>query len=102
MTAPGYIVRGRGMADALNSASHGAGRQMSRTVAKNSLTLNAVRQYLRQHKVTLLGGGVDEAPMAYKDIQTVMAAQTDLVDVVGTFQPRIVRMAGDGEQDGDD
>lgn len=43
--------------------------------------------------MTLLGGGMDEAPQAYKDIAEVMAAQADLVAVLGRFEPRIVRMA---------
>ncbi|HAA10744.1 MAG TPA: RNA-splicing ligase RtcB [Cytophagales bacterium] len=92
MTAPGYIVRGKGIADSLASASHGAGRVLSRSGAKNSLVSSKVRKYLRDHGVELIGGGLDEAPMAYKDIELVMAAQTGLVDVVGSFQPRIVRM----------
>ena len=49
---------------------------------------------LKAHKVSLLGGGLDEAPRAYKDIHKVMANQLDLVDVIGEFYPRIVRMAG--------
>ncbi|MEO1450248.1 MAG: RtcB family protein [Bacteroidota bacterium] len=92
MTAPGFIVRGKGEALSINSASHGAGRQMSRSKAKNSITRSALNKYLRQHDVTLIGGGLDEAPMAYKDIHGVMAAQEDLVEVLGTFQPKIVRM----------
>ena len=47
----------------------------------------------RQRGVTLLGGGLDESPQAYKPIDSVIAAQHDLVDVVGKFSPRIVRMA---------
>ncbi|MGI4834523.1 MAG: hypothetical protein ACRYFK_13790 [Janthinobacterium lividum] len=42
----------------------------------------------------LLGGGLDEAPMAYKDIHAVMASQHELVDVLGTFTPKIARMDG--------
>lgn len=95
MTAPGYIVRGRGVYDSLQSASHGAGRQMSRTKAKNSITGHELKRHLYAHDVTLLGGGLDEAPMAYKDISQVMAHQQDLVEVLGTFQPKIVRMASD-------
>lgn len=94
MTAPGFIVRGKGSADALNSASHGAGRKMSRSKAKASLTQKEVKQYIAKHGVTLIGGGLDEAPMAYKDISKVMASQTELVDVLGTFQPKLVRMCG--------
>ncbi|SDM44257.1 tRNA-splicing ligase RtcB [Catalinimonas alkaloidigena] len=94
MTAPGFIVRGKGDATSLNSASHGAGRVMSRRKAKDTLNKHAVRQHLHNHDVTVIGSGLDEAPMAYKDIRKVMAAQSELVDVLGTFTPRIVRMAG--------
>ena len=94
MTAPGFLVRGLGNAESLNSASHGAGRVLSRSAAKNSLAPSKVKKYLADHGVELLGGGVDEAPMAYKDIHQVMAAQTDLVEVVGTFLPKVVRMDG--------
>ncbi|MFY0674859.1 MAG: RtcB family protein [Bacteroidia bacterium] len=94
MTAPGYIVRGRGNATALNSASHGAGRVMSRTQAKKSIAPKMLKDKLKANDVTLLGGGVDEAPMAYKNIHQVMSCQTDLVEVVGSFIPKIVRMEG--------
>ncbi|AHJ97211.1 RtcB family protein [Hymenobacter swuensis] len=94
MTAPGFIVRGRGEASALSSASHGAGRQMSRTRAKQELGEAEMRRYLQQHGVELIGGGLDEAPQAYKDIRQVMQSQTELVDVLGSFTPRIVRMEG--------
>ena len=95
MTAPGFIVRGRGEARSLASASHGAGRQMSRTQAKKTISQEAWAAELKDKQVQLLGAGLDEAPQAYKDIHEVMAAQVDLVDVLGTFQPRIVRMCGD-------
>ena len=49
--------------------------------------------YLRERGVTLLGGGMDESPQAYKDIEAVIAAQDELVEVIGKFTPRIVRMA---------
>lgn len=94
MTAPGYIVRGRGLDDAINSASHGAGRLLSRRAAKESLTPSELKKHLDDHKVLLLGGGLDEAPMAYKDIGAVMSAQSELVDIVGSFTPKIVRMDG--------
>ncbi|GAB3251604.1 RtcB family protein [Larkinella harenae] len=92
MAQPGFIVRGRGESRSLDSASHGAGRKLSRTAAKNSFTWSRVQDVLNQNGITLLGGGLDEAPMAYKDIDQVMQFQRDLVDVVGKFQPRIVRM----------
>jgi tRNA-splicing ligase RtcB len=96
MTAPGFIVRGRGEQDSIQSASHGAGRRMSRTQAKQSTTEGELRRYLRDQGVELIGGGLDEAPMAYKDIHQVMAHQRNLVDVLGSFTPRIVRMDAGG------
>ncbi len=95
MGDPGYVVRGRGNAAALNSASHGAGRQMSRTAAMKSITKTMRDQYLRDKGVTLLGGGLDEAPQAYKNINEVIAAQRELVDILARFKPRIVMMTDD-------
>ena len=89
----GYVVRGRGVSESLESASHGAGRLMSRKAALNSISKLSRDEYLRQRGVTLLGGGMDESPQAYKPIEAVIAAQHDLVDVIGKFMPRIVRMA---------
>ena len=89
----GYVVRGRGVSDSLESSSHGAGRLMSRKAALNSISRVTRDEYLRQRGVTLLGGGMDESPQAYKPIDSVIAAQHDLVDVIGKFMPRIVRMA---------
>ncbi|RYD53575.1 MAG: RtcB family protein [Sphingobacteriales bacterium] len=99
MTAPGFLVRGKGESAAIHSASHGAGRQMSRSQAVKSLSRNDLKKVLADHGVSLIGAGLDEAPMAYKDIHKVMAAQTDLVSVVATFQPKIVRMADDGSKE---
>jgi len=92
MTAPAFIVRGKGEPHSLNSAAHGAGRKMSRTKAKNSTTHSALKKHLEKHEVSLIGGGLDEAPFAYKDINEVMRHQQDLVEVLGTFLPKIVRM----------
>jgi tRNA-splicing ligase RtcB len=97
MGTPGYVVRGRGAANSLNSASHGAGRRMSRTKAKELFTWSQAQQFLRQHRVTLLSAGLDEVPMAYKDIDEVMAAQSDLVEPLARFEPRLVKMAPSGE-----
>jgi tRNA-splicing ligase RtcB (3'-phosphate/5'-hydroxy nucleic acid ligase) len=94
MTAPGYIVKGKGNANSLGSASHGAGRTMSRSTAKQSITNKMMKQELQKHGVELLGGGLDEAPMAYKDIRKVMHYQDELVEVLGEFTPKIVRMCG--------
>jgi len=92
MIAPGYLVRGRGAAPALHSASHGAGRRMSRKKAKAAITHTELAQQLRKQGVELIGGGLDEAPLAYKDINSVMNHQQELVDVLGTFLPKVVRM----------
>ncbi|WP_418360030.1 RtcB family protein [Sphingobacterium detergens] len=92
MTAPGFIVEGRGNALSIQSASHGAGRVMSRAACKSSLTKSAMLKELEQHGVELIGGALDEAPYAYKDIHRVMGLQNELVNVLGTFSPKIVRM----------
>ena len=97
MTAPGFIARGKGEVASLNSASHGAGRTMSRKKAKEQLSAKEVKQHLKQAGVALIGSGLDEAPMAYKDIHTVMSAQQSLVEVVGSFTPKVVRMCGPNE-----
>ena len=89
----GYLVRGRGVSASLESASHGAGRLMSRRAAMSSISRLQRDEYLRERGVTLLGGGRDESPQAYKPIDAIIAAQRDLVDVIGKFMPRIVRMA---------
>ena len=89
----GYLVRGKGVTSALQSASHGAGRLMSRRTALNSISKADRKEYLKKNDVTLLGGGMDESPQAYKPIENVINAQTELVDVLGKFTPRIVRMA---------
>lgn len=94
MTAPGFIVKGKGEVSSLASASHGAGRKMSRTAALNSITQNTLNEILAKHGVKLIGGGLDEAPHAYKDIEEVMKAQKHLVDTVGAFYPKIVKMDG--------
>jgi tRNA-splicing ligase RtcB len=68
---------------------------MSRTKAKQSIPLPHVQSFLAAAGVEVIGSGLDEAPMAYKDIHQVMQAQEDLVHVHGTFMPKIVRMCGD-------
>ena len=94
MASDAYIVRGKGNPDSINSASHGAGRVMSRTKAKENVSPSMMKNMLKDNEVTLIGGGVDESPHVYKDIHEVMRNQTDLVEVVGTFTPKIVKMAG--------
>lgn len=99
MTAPGFLVRGKGETAAINSASHGAGRQMSRTKAIQNITKQEMKAVLKVNEVTLIGAGLDEAPMAYKNIDMVMASQKELVDIVAKFSPKIVRMADDGSRE---
>ena len=95
MTSPGFIVEGKGVEASINSASHGAGRVMSRSKAKSTLRQKEVRQFIKKAGIDLLGSGLDEAPMVYKDIHKVMAHQKELVEVLGAFHPKIVRMSGD-------
>jgi len=98
MATPGFVVRGRGDAQSLESASHGAGRRMSRTAAREKFRWNQFKEMFERAGVQLLSAGIDEAPGAYKDIHSVMAAQSDLVDVVARFDPKIVKMADGGEK----
>ena len=71
---------------------------MSRTAANERFNWKDVNAFLRERGVTLLSAGLDEAPMAYKDIREVMAAQADLATVLGQFEPKIVKMAPSGER----
>jgi tRNA-splicing ligase RtcB len=98
MASPAYVVRGRGSAASLDSASHGAGRVMSRKQANQSFTWSETRKLLDERGVKLLSAGLDEVPMVYKDIDQVMAAQGDLVETLARFDPRIVKMAPAGEK----
>jgi tRNA-splicing ligase RtcB (3'-phosphate/5'-hydroxy nucleic acid ligase) len=98
MASPGYVVRGKGSAASLRSASHGAGRVMSRTKAMQSFTWSATRQLLVERGVELISAGLDEVPGVYKDIHAIMAAQTDLVEVLGQFDPKLVKMCPAGER----
>ncbi len=98
MATPGFVVRGKGSVESLHSASHGAGRVMSRTKALQSFTWSAVKKQLAAAGVELLSAGLDEVPGVYKDIHGVMDAQQDLVEVLGRFSPRIVKMCPSGEK----
>ena len=95
LTSPAYLVSGKGIDNALFSASHGAGRAMSRQKAKDSMTVSGMNKMLANAGVTLLGGSVDENPQAYKDIEKVIHAQRELVEIQGRFMPRIARMSKD-------
>ncbi|SRR5579871_114395 len=94
MTADGFIVKGKGEQASINSAAHGAGRKMSRSKAIQSVTDKEFKDELKKFGVKLLGGGIDESPFAYKDIEAVMQSQKALVETIGKFTPKIVKMDG--------
>lgn len=98
MASPAFVVRGKGSRDAMNSAAHGAGRVMSRKRAIKTLNWQDANRILRERGVSLMSAGLDEVPFVYKNIDEVMAAQTDLVEVVARFEPRLVKMAPAGER----
>jgi len=98
MATPGFVVRGKGQPESLHSASHGAGRIMSRSKALQSFTWSATKKLLAQSGVDLISSGLDEVPGVYKDIHTVMAAQSDLVEILGRFDPKLVKMCPAGEK----
>ena len=72
MVAPGFLVEGTGKPESLTSCSHGAGRGMSRKAARQRITGNALRTLTKELGVTLLSAGLDEAPLAYKDIHCLL------------------------------
>jgi tRNA-splicing ligase RtcB (3'-phosphate/5'-hydroxy nucleic acid ligase) len=98
MAHPGYVVIGKGSRESLHSSSHGAGRAMSRTKARENFRFGSVRSALKDQGITVLSAGADEAPGAYKDIQRVMSQQQDLVEPIARFDPSIVKMAPEGEK----
>ena len=98
MADPAYVVRGKGSGDSLNSASHGAGRRLSRTQAKAKYSWRAVQKSLEKAGVHVLSAGADEVPGVYKNIDEVMREQQDLVEIVARFDPKIVKMCGDGSK----
>jgi len=98
MATATYVARGKGNDASLHSASHGAGRVMSRKQAKKTLDWSEADRRLAAARVTLMSAGIDEAPMVYKNIDEVMAAQADLVEPLARFWPRLVKMAPSGER----
>jgi len=98
MASPAYVVCGKGNPESLHSASHGAGRVMSRKAAMARFRWKDVRRLLQERGVRVISAGLDEVPMVYKDIREVMAAQSDLVTILAEFQPRLVKMAPHGER----
>ncbi len=86
MGAKSYIVKGKGDANSFCSCSHGAGRTMSRTAAKKAFTTSDLKTQTDGVECRKDSGVIDEIPGAYKDIDTVMENQRDLVDVVHTLK----------------
>jgi tRNA-splicing ligase RtcB len=100
MASPAFVVRGKGQPDSLSSASHGAGRVMSRSKALKTFSWDEVNRQLKKAGVKLISSGLDEVPGVYKDIHEVMAAQSDLVETLATFHPRLVKMSPPGRPKG--
>ncbi|MHB8951895.1 MAG: RtcB family protein [Pirellulaceae bacterium] len=98
MASPAFVVRGKGNRESLDSASHGAGRRMSRKKARDTYNWKAVKLDLEKKGVHVLSAGSDEVPHVYKDIREVMRQQSDLVTIVAQFDPRIVKMCDDGSR----
>lgn len=98
MATPGFVVKGRGNTDSLISASHGAGRRMSRKAAKSKFSWHEWKKELKKRGIRLLSAGLDEVPGCYKNIHEVMAAQADLVETIAQFDPKIVKMCDDGSR----
>jgi len=97
MADPGFVIRGHGNEDAINSAAHGAGRTMSRNAAMKLFTFKDLQGILQKKQITLISAGLDEIPMAYKNIRHVMDQQKDLVETMAIFEPRLVKMAPPGK-----
>ena len=71
---------------------------MSRTQAEKTLSWKEANRVLKERGVKLISAGLDEVPMVYKNIHEVMAAQADLVEVIGRFDPKLVKMCPAGER----
>jgi tRNA-splicing ligase RtcB len=84
---------------AMYSTVHGAGRVMSRKVAKSQVTGHMMHGWVREKGVVLRGGGADESPHVYRRLSDVLAAQGDTIEIVHTLRPLIVVMAGADEFD---
>lgn len=98
MADPAFVVRGKGNPESFTSASHGAGRCMSRRKAKDTYSFRAVQKDLEKKGIRVISAGSDEVPGVYKNIESVMKEQADLVDIVARFDPKIVKMCGDGSR----
>ena len=97
MGTASYLVRGEGQAEALHSASHGAGRVGSRTAVRDEISLGDVRRFLKREDILVEGLTAEEAPAAYKDIERVLRIQikAGLVTPLARMKPIAVIMAGE-------
>lgn len=98
MGTSSFLVDGRGSEASLCSCSHGSGRLMSRSQAKQTFNASQMKAFMLNAGVELLEGGLDECPMAYKDVKGVMDAQKDLVTVLGEFKPKMVIMGEEEDE----
>jgi tRNA-splicing ligase RtcB (3'-phosphate/5'-hydroxy nucleic acid ligase) len=94
MGSASFIVRGKGNSESFESCSHGAGRRMSRKAAKTGITESAFAESLEGTYTRPSIHYIDEAPGAYKDIETVISRQSDLIDIVHRLRP-IITVKGD-------
>jgi len=92
-----FLVEGLGKDNFLNSSSHGAGRIMSRSGAKNNITMEEFKESMVGIRGTITEGTLDEAPMAYKNIYDVMEAQKDSVKVLKHLTP-VINWKGDNKR----
>jgi tRNA-splicing ligase RtcB len=90
MGARSYITRGLGNPDALNTSSHGAGRVMSRNVARKTITLEQHLAALKDVECRTDADVIDESPAAYKDVEAVMRAQSDLTEPLHVLKQIVV------------
>lgn len=87
MNQPTYIVKGLGNKESFNSCSHGAGRAMSCSRAREEYTMDDLKEATKGLKYRLNAKNIDDIPSAYKDIEKVMAAQNDLIEISRTLYP---------------
>jgi tRNA-splicing ligase RtcB len=96
-----YIAEGKGNPESINSASHGAGRPRSRSASKKLFDESEFIEWMNQKDIWFHGVAADETYKAYKDIEAVMDAQTELVEPIARMHPNIVVMGGKKGDDGD-
>jgi tRNA-splicing ligase RtcB (3'-phosphate/5'-hydroxy nucleic acid ligase) len=100
--SPSYLVVGKGNPDSWNSASHGAGRPYSRSEAKRRFDPQDFSRHMREKGITYHGVAPDETVKAYKDIDKVIEAQSDLVEIAAVMYPKVVVMGGHLQSDDGD